>query len=388
MKGFTYGEISRAMVVITVLIAVKAAHAVGWPPGMDRGWTGEVVSTLSNRGLNKEAREALTAGYYEGLLNEGSRLSTMNRFVLDNRRPSWEDNKRPDLRQTNDFLYSEHIPNKVTPDYEDGRFKYMLPSNSAGLGDKEYPLAKPAGAWRIALMGDSITRGLGAPPGANYESLLEDALNEARPSADAVRYEILNFAVGGYHLTQQLEATKVKATPFKPDVYVVALSNLSVYRRWHGHFSTLMYAGIDLKYDFLKNMVQEARLTPKDPIGVFDARLARYRIPTIRWALTEIRDYAAAQGAKLIVILVPTSEEPKMLAEAFLGVPEVIADLQLPVINLLDTFANMDLATVRVSDGDRHPNAIGHRLLFERIQAKLNADPALKAALTGFGSEK
>jgi lysophospholipase L1-like esterase len=260
----------------------------------------------------------------------------------------------------------------------------MLRTNSAGLGDKEYPLAKPEHTRRIALLGDSISRGLGAPFDGNYESLLENKLNEAHTTADVAHYEILNFAVSGYHITQLLEVAKTKVTPYQPDVYVLALSDLAVYRRWHGHISSLMYAGIDLKYDYLRDLVRETRLTPDDPIGVFDTRLARYRIPTIRWVLGELRQHVAAQGASLMVLLVPSTEDPQGLQEAFLGVRELLADEDIPVIDLLDTFsAEEERVAARVGEGDRHPNEFGHRLLFRQLHAQLLADPAMLEALTG-----
>jgi lysophospholipase L1-like esterase len=376
-------EVTRVVIALTMLLAFK-----GLVDALPRGFGGtgidQLASTLSNRGLNKEAREALTAGYYEGLLNEGSRVSSMNRFVLDTRRPTWEENKRPDRRQTNNFLYYELIPSDVKPDYEDGRFKYWLKTNSAGLADKEYPIEKPIGTRRIALMGDSITRGQGAPFGGNYESLLENKLNAAHTTEQTTQFEILNFAVGGYHITQQLEAAITKATPYNPDVYVVALSDLSVYRRWHGHISTLMYSGLDLKYDYLRSMVREARLTPDDPIGVFDTRLARFRIPTIQWVLTELQAHAVKHGAKLMVILVPTADDPAMLAEAFLGVREVIRDLGIPFVDLLNTFATVEDSDVyAVAKDDRHPNAAGHQLLFEQLYAVITSQPALMDVLVG-----
>src|SRR5688500_9699732 len=229
------------------------------------------------------------------------------------------------------------MPGKSAPGNEDSRFKHVLTTNSAGLADKEYALEKPPNTPRIAMMGYSITRDLAALNAQNFESLLEEKLNETHTTPEIQHYEILNFAVGGYHITQKLEAAKVKASQYKPDVYIFALSDLSVYRRWHGHISTLMYAGIDLKYDSLKNLGSESGLTSNDPIGVFDARLARYRIPTIQWVLQEMKRLAAAQNADLMVLLVPTTESPKVLAEAFLGVHEVIEQEGILFIDLLGT---------------------------------------------------
>jgi lysophospholipase L1-like esterase len=377
-------DVAGVILALLVLLAFKGAHAA-WPTTVGANpASARLMSTLSNRGLNKEAREALTAGYYEGLLNEGSRVSSMNRFVLDTRKPGWEDNKRPDRQQTGNFLYYELIPASTRPDYPDHRFKYNLTTNSAGLGDKEYTLEKPARTRRIALMGDSITRGQGAPFGGNYESLLEDRLNAEYAGEGVERFEILNFAVGGYHITQQLESALTKAPAYNPDVYVMALSDLSVYRRWHGHISTLTYAGIDLKYDYLRNMVQSARLTATDPIGVWDARLARFRIPTVQWVLSEVKAHAAKHNAEMMVILLPMVEDPETLAEAFLGIPDVLKQQRIPYIDLLATFAEVpNPDAYAVGTGDRHPNAEGHKLLFERLYQKAQADPTMMRILTG-----
>jgi hypothetical protein len=148
----------------------------------------------------------------------------------------------------------------------------------------------------------------------------------------------------------------------------------------------LVYAGIDLKYDYLRKLVEEARLTKNDPIGVFDARLARYRMQTIRWVLGEIQKLAAGQDAEVMVLLVPSTEEPKALAEAFLGVRQVVEEAGIPVIDLIDTFGrNRDLSQYRVASGDRHPNAAGHQLLFEQLYSTLLSEPKLMQVLTGRG---
>src|SRR5215210_3356284 len=130
MKRVIASEIGRVLLVILLLLALKAARTAGWPGGSIGTANENLVSTLSNRGLNKEAREALTAGYYEGLINEGSRLSSMNRLVTDTRRPDWEDRAQPDRIQTHDFRFYELIPNSDMPDYRDQRFRYRLKTNS------------------------------------------------------------------------------------------------------------------------------------------------------------------------------------------------------------------------------------------------------------------
>lgn len=372
-----------ALGALVALLALKGVHGADlWAgtPVADSGRT--LVTTLANRDMNKEAREALTAGYYEGLINEGSRVSSMNRLVTDARRPTWEDRAQPDRRQTNDFLFYELIPNSDTPDYRDERFRYNLKTNSAGMPDREYALEKPAGTRRLALLGDSISRGQGAPFQGNFEALLEAKLNAAHTGGPVRQFEVLNFSVGSYSVMQMMESAFVKAAPYEPDVYLVGLTHLSVYRRWGHHVALLLNSGIDLKYDYMRDLVRQAGLAANEPLGAVDAKLARFRIPTIRWALGEIKAHAERHGATVVVLLLPTAEPPENLDEAFLGVREMLAELELPVVDLLDTFSGVaDHATVRVADNDRHPNALGHQMLADRLYERVLASDALRPSL-------
>lgn len=363
---------------LLVLMALKGADVAGWFGGEGLPFGSRLVRTLSNRNLNKEAREALTAGYYEGLINEGSRLSSMNRLVTGGRRITFEDRSQPDRRETHDFRFYELIPNSETPDYRDGRQRYILRTNSAGLADREYAQAKGPGIRRFALLGDSITRGQGAPYLGNYESLLESQLNEVHVDAQLKGFEILNFAVGSYNLTQMLESAIVRATPYEPDVYIVGMSKLSVYRRWGQHIALLLNAGIDLKYDFLRNVVRESGVSPTDPIGVTDAKLARFRLPTLQWALKKLQAHAATHDAELVVVLLPTVEDTEVLKEEFLGVGPMIEALGIPVVDLVDVFDGTDHQLYRVAHNDFHPNAAGHQLLFERLYEAVLADARLR----------
>lgn len=341
------------------------------------GLAGEAVSTMANRDLNQEGREALTAGYYEGLINEGARLGGMNRLVTDSRKFTNEDPRQPDRVRVQDFRYYALVPNADVPDYLDHRVRYRLKTNADGLSDKAYSRQKPPGTRRLALVGDSITRGQGAPYQENYEALLEASLTEERAGRGQGPIEILNFAVGSYSLMQMMHTAITRATDFEPDVYVVALTDRCVYRAWGRHLAHLMQADIDLEYDFLRDVVRQAGVTVDDSLGVFDAKTARHRIPTIRWSLEMVRNHARSRGASMLVLLVPTVDDPKLLAEEFLGVREVLADLDIPYVDTLDTFADMsDRTPVRVSDGDRHPNREGHRQLFEAIlrRSRQNAD--------------
>jgi hypothetical protein len=394
MKRALGNEAVRILLVLVVLIGAKAmllgyggvVKPTRWPTGAAREWSNNLLETISSRELNKEAREALTAGYYEGLLNEGSRISGMNGLVNDRRVPKFQDNSQPDRRETHDFLFYELIPNSDIADYRDERARYRLKTNSAGFADVEYTLDKPAGVRRIAMMGDSITRGQGAPFGETFEALLERTLDARVKAAGAgpSGVEILNFSVGSYNITQLMEIARTRAVTYHPDVYVYCLSPLSVYRAWARHLALVMNEGIDLKYDYLRQLVKDSGVKPNDSMGVFDAKMARFRLPTIRWALTEMQAQARQENATMLVLLVPDVNYGSQNSESFLGIPEILRDLGIPSVSLIDSFNGLgDLTPYRVADADRHPNREGHKRLYDELYRRLEADPSLMAALIG-----
>ena len=388
------------MVILLVLLIVSRVAVQGyrdavpplpWPNGAAREWLASVFETIASRELNKEGREALTAGYYEGLMNEGSRLSGMNRFVTDNRVPTFQDNAQPDRRETHDFLFYELIPNSDIADYRDARARYRLKTNSAGFADREYTLEKPARVRRLAVMGDSVTRGQGAPFGGTFEALLERALDdrEKREFGADTGVEILNFAVGSYNITQQMEMARTRAVRYSPDVYVYCLSPLSVYRSWARHLALMMNAGIDLKYDYLRKLVKDADVGVNEPMGVFDSKMAKFRLATIRWTLQEMKAHARDNDAEMLVLLVPDVGRPAQMTEAFLGIHEILRELEVSFVPLTDTFADVpNLAPYKVADNDRHPNAEGHRLLFQRLYERLEQDADLRRLVLGDSGPK
>jgi len=111
-----------------------------------------------------------------------------------------------------------------------------LTTNSFGFLGPERSLLKPQNTRRVALLGDSNTQGLGADQSQSWAALFEKRLNETHPSGTSQRFEILNFSVPGYVLTQMLDVTEEDAPRFEPDVYMLALTERSIFQSWDEHF--------------------------------------------------------------------------------------------------------------------------------------------------------
>jgi hypothetical protein len=94
-------------------------------------------------------------------------------------------------------------------------------TNSRGLRDKEYSVEKPAGTFRVVVVGDSFTMASGVDIEDAFHTDLEDRLN--RESED-VSYEFINFGVGGYDPNQYLSSFEHRALYFDPDLLLFCMS--------------------------------------------------------------------------------------------------------------------------------------------------------------------
>ena len=91
--------------------------------------------------------------------------------------------------------------------------------NSLGFRDpREYSLTKPPGAFRILVLGDSVTFGHGAQFETTYPYLLEQRLRRWRPD---VTWEVWNLGVPGYNTRQELMYLQEVGQRFQPDLVVV-----------------------------------------------------------------------------------------------------------------------------------------------------------------------
>jgi hypothetical protein len=347
-NGFERSAIASVAILLGLLILIKLPASIQ-STRMGR-LADRVLSKIRVSNFKAEDLETLDAGYYEGLRKEGS---------VD-----------PSLRFRDDFLEYDYKPNLHLSVAGLGRT-----TNSFGMYDREYAVEKPPHTWRIALLGDSMALG---PFGHNYESLLENRLNETPLNPDIQKFEVLNFAVGGYRITQIMETMIDKAAPFHPDVYMVAITGVGVSHRWSFHIGHLLQRKIDLKYDFLRRVVVDAHVQPSDSLETMDRKLAPFTPTVFGWCLEQMKEEASKQGARMVILLIPEPVPSDLIYPQFSSARPIIEKLGVPVIDLLDTYAaSKDLLALRVSRDDVHANARGHEMVYENLYRKVAQDPKL-----------
>ena len=177
---------------------------------------------------------------------------------------------------------------ELRPGARDGRDAI----SSAGLRDGEHARPKPAGVFRIAAIGDSVTYGSGSARELAWPARLAELL---APLADAgARVEVLNLGVPGYNITQVVERLRVRGLPFEPDaiVYGYVLNDPQAF---------------SLEAEALRGLRAAAERGQAPSAGVLTRWLARSRLyllartllskPPRPAELPADPAYAAAQGA-------------------------------------------------------------------------------------------
>jgi hypothetical protein len=145
--------------------------------------------------------------------------------------------------------------------------------NSHGLRDRERPKAKPAGAVRIAVLGDSFTEALQVPLEATFVSRLEAELNACRAFGDK-NAEVLNFGVSNYGTAQQLLTLRERVWEYSPEIVLLAFLPANDIR----NNSKTLETGKNRPFFELKNgaLALDASFA-QDPAWREDQRLAEQR---------------------------------------------------------------------------------------------------------------
>lgn len=112
-----------------------------------------------------------------------------------------------------------HIPCKMVTwrleGYSRGKF------SSAGLRDRERDIAKPAGVYRIAVMGDSAAEGLQVEQNETYAARLEERLNSKQKQGE--KFEVINFGCSSYSTGQEYLQYKRQVKAYKPDLILLMM---------------------------------------------------------------------------------------------------------------------------------------------------------------------
>jgi hypothetical protein len=283
---------------------------------------------------------------------------------------------------------------ELQPNLHRTLFGQPFKTNSHGLRDREYTVAKPPGVFRIALLGSSIDMGWGIGTEETYVKRLEDWLNtHAARCHLARRFEVINFAVAAYSPMQRLESFRRKAVAFDPDMVLYSATLLDI-RLIEIYICDLIQSDVHLPEGFLSAAIESAGVGGDDLKRKPDGRLAnkgsiKAKLQPHYWelydtTLGQLADDCSTLGVPLACLIIPRvgkADAPKLRAEPVARLRAIAAHHNITVFDLTGTFDNDESDTLEIAAWDDHPNALGHQRLFLALARALTQDKTLYQTL-------
>lgn len=108
--------------------------------------------------------------------------------------------------------------------------------NAQGLRDDAVSIPKPNGVFRILVLGDSVTYGMGVSSSSTFANRLEDLL---RKQLEVRTVDVINAGVSGYTTYNELQYYLTKGRAFESDIVMLAFCMNDVANpRLHWNYTT------------------------------------------------------------------------------------------------------------------------------------------------------
>lgn len=295
----------------------------------------------------------------------------------------------------------EHPYGRLTPSlnvkqgYDRPRWDYFdadgcidVVHSSRGFRDEEFPVAKPAGEFRVLALGDSFTWGSGVPAELAWPHVLELALKERGPA------QVVNcgFACGTYNPTGYDAWMKTDGLLLDPDLVIVGLCLNDMEPRTN---AVPMLSYVPPKFDDEKfesfsaivryvrwsAAMREAQRQKTDFAAV--VREAPGVWNAVQGALRDLKSTCDGEGIELVVAVFPMlsdlDAEPYPYAGLIRMVQEFCQDAGIHCVDTsVDFVGRDDEMDLWAHVTDQHPNDVGHRLFADRIFAFLQDEQLLR----------
>lgn len=259
---------------------------------------------------------------------------------------------------SNDLIFQELKPNQHTT------FKGQeVISNNYGLRDKDYPLVKGPGTYRIALLGGSYEMGSGVAGKDVYEQLVEDSLNKHLGGHPKI--EIINFGMGSFTTVPQMELLRTKVLKFHPDE-VIEVYHTDELSRATRFFARYISNGVDLKYDYLLDVKARSGVKQSMSNEEIIARLNPYMRDITVWCYQQMDSICKANHFKEVAIFLPSTND-LFTEEKVNDWKDMLKGTGFEPFVLRNVYDGYEHSKIAVSDEDPHPNTLGHHLIANKL---------------------
>ncbi len=330
-----------------------------------------VLVDMGTAHLSSRDQARLERGYYENLTD----TNIINSELWDMRAPEGVGDftleNTPAVRFVKDYRDYVLNPNVVIS------FKgAVLSTNSLGLRDREYTLGKPAGARRVALIGDSRALGYGVADDETFENLVEDQLN----ALEGPKVEILNFGVSGYGAFQKNLVLDRVIDEFDADVILYLSHNSELELR--RIFANFLARGV-MPGEYIRERIEATGVTSDmDPLTILE-KVRPATEDLVRLAYQRFGKEARAAGLLPVWVYLPSTRPYLEPLPEQLTLKRMAEEAGFLVIDLYDMYNDYtgDPSNLWIYSWDDHPNAMANRMIADRLMAELLANPEIAARL-------
>ena len=328
------------------------------------------LSELRVQKLNKKHDAMQFQGYYEQLNDVNDFNFRLYELYSRKSQSKGAEDQQESGRNAPKMQDDDLMGTQLVPNLDIVRNNKPFRTNQWGMRDKEYTSERLPQSMRIALLGGSISMARGVDVEDSYETLLEERLNKDWGGKEFERYEILNISVGAHGVLQRLGMLETKAIEFQPQV-VFFTSHIEDSRPDIRHLSRTAIEQIP--YKEVVDLIESAGVVP----GMASEEIQSLLFP--KWdelLSTYFRkavELCHRRGIKIVLVVIPSrpqENDPDQVAKLVQLGSEAGFDVTFDLSGIYNGYPVDD---VRVSSDDNHPNAMGHRLIYERLYRELNA---------------
>jgi hypothetical protein len=389
----------RVFATLTLLGAVMLLHRQGMFEGTV---VADVVADSANNGPNEMEMDIITKNYYEQLVDvdrdpewnfgdgwirewlrpvlgrRGGGQADVDGVLLGNR----VNGGSIALYGATEDLTEGFLEHRFLPDISVINVGVPVQTNRWGHRDDDnYDKEKPPGVFRIALVGSSNSMGNGVRREEVFELHVERMLNEELAGGAYDRYEIINFSVPRYHLLERVYVAEEIAPEFHPDLILVEVTMRDLRTALYESSIRRLQSGRDLHFDFLKDIISRAHVSPSDSETKIRQRLQRFTHELAASSLHHLRTTTDALGIPTAMLVLrleveETHDNLRWIADA--------AEREgLVTLRIFDAYEGQTAIDMyQIPNGDFHPTARGHEVLADEIYDDLLAHPITRRLLT------
>ncbi|WP_188443104.1 hypothetical protein [Planktosalinus lacus] len=254
-------------------------------------------------------------------------------------------------------------------------FKDQLYStNFLGIRDQNYSRIKPSNTIRTGILGGSYVNGSGIADDDLFDELLEQKLDSLNKEVD---YEFWNFGNPGFDLIQCIYDFEMKeAVKYDFDNLIYVSHGIDKFKNIRT-LATAIESGRSIPYGFVQKIIDQSNLdNSTSSMSVYD-KLEPFADELVTGLYQHLYDFSLQNNIKPIWVYWPTTDVHPFVKMYPEDISLLVKEIGFTVIDLTDVYIDYKPADLFVAPKDRHPNALGHSLVADKLFEIIKNSPEI-----------